>query len=140
MNPYRSYRRPEPSTGWTRIDLLLALYDGALERLDKAEAALRAGDQATAVPLLARAQLIVTALASGVRVDVNEEMGTNMLRLYDFVVRELAVPQVERIGNARKVLRDLREGFEAIREEANDLERKGQIQTADQLQLVQATA
>jgi flagellin-specific chaperone FliS len=140
MKPYLNYRRNEPSTGWTRIDLLLALYDGALERLDKAEAALRAGNETAAVPLLVRVQLIVAELSAGVRLDVNPEAGTNMLRLYEFVANELRKPRQEGIANARKILRTLREGFEGIRAEANELERTGRLPSADRLQMVHATA
>jgi flagellar secretion chaperone FliS len=140
MNAYQKYRRTDDPTGWTRMDMLLALYDKALERLDRAEAALRADDPATAVPQLAKTQLIVTELASGVRVEINPEANTNMLRLYEFVAHELARATVEGIENARKVLRTLREGFEAIRAEANDLERSGQLPGADQVQMVLETA
>lgn len=140
MNPYLNYKRNEPSTGWTRIDLLLALYDGALERLDKAEVALRTGNRLTAVPQLARTQLIVAELVAGVRLEGNEEAGTSILHLYEFVTHQLRQPRIEGIVNARKVLRTLREGFEGIRAEANELERTGQFPSADRLQMVHATA
>ncbi len=140
MNPYRGYRKSGHSTGWTRIEMLLALYNGALERLDQAEAALKTGNKKTAIPLMARTQLIVSALAAGVRPGPNQEMTTNMLRLYDFVVRQLTEPELQRIIDARKILRNLRQGFEAIREEANHLERTGQIPPAEQMQLILTTA
>lgn len=140
MNPYLNYRRNEPSTGWTRIDLLLALYDGALERLDRAEAAIRAGTVSAAIPLLARVQLIVTELAAGVRPEVNPAVATNILHLYEFVAHQLREPQLDRIASARKILRTLREGFEGVRAEANELERTGQFPSADRLQMVHATA
>ncbi|MFM8273117.1 MAG: flagellar export chaperone FliS [Gemmata sp.] len=139
MNAYQKYRKDEP-TGWSRIDLLLALYDKALERLDRAEAALAAGDPGTALPQLSKTQLIVTELASGVRVEVNPEANTNMLRLYEYVVSEITQATPAAIENARKVLRTLREGFEAVRHEANQLERTGRLPAADQLQMVLATA
>jgi flagellin-specific chaperone FliS len=140
VNAYIAYRRPEPSTGWTRIDVLLALYDGALERLDRAEAAIRSNDSAAAIPLLGRVQLIVAELAAGVRQDVNPETGPNMLRLYEFVTTELRSPRVVSIANARKVLRTLREGFEAIRPEAAAMERAGRFHSAERLQMVDACA
>lgn len=140
MNPYLNYRRNEPSTGWTRIDLLLALYDGALERLDRAEAAIRAGAVSAAIPLLARVQLIVTELAAGVRPEVNPEVARNILHLYEFVAHQLCEPRLDRIASARKILRTLREGFEGVRAEANELERTGQFPSADRLQMVHATA
>jgi len=140
MNPYNAYRRPEPASGWTRIDLILALYHKALERLDRAEAALKGGDPLSAVTQLAKTQLIVSELASGIRLDVNEEVGTNMLRLYEYAVHQLRTPQAAGIRNAREVLRTLADGFEAVREEANALERGGQVNSAAKLQMVLATA
>ncbi|HEY1188601.1 MAG TPA: flagellar export chaperone FliS [Gemmata sp.] len=141
MNPYRRYQQQsEPDTGWTRIDLLLALYDKALERLDRAEAALRAGDTSGAVTLLLKTQELVMALAQGVRVEVNPEVNTNILRLYEFAMHELARANVKAIANVRKVLRTLREGFEAIRAEANAMERDGRLAPMDRSPMVAATA
>lgn len=139
LNAYQKYRKDEP-TGWTRMDLLLALYDKALERLDRAEVAIRAGDPATALPQLAKTQLIVTELASGVRVEVNPEANTNMLRLYEYVAHELVKATPEAIESARKVLRTLREGFEAVRAEANELERAGRLAPMAAAQALVATA
>jgi flagellar secretion chaperone FliS len=140
MNPYLAYRRQEESTGWTRMDLLLALYDKALERLDRAAAALKAGDAQTAVPQMSKTQLIVAEMAAGVRLEGNEENGANMLRLYEYVSNELRQPKSEGIANARKILATLREGFEAVRAEANELERTGRLPSAEQLRMVHATA
>lgn len=140
MLAYRTYQAAEPTSGWTRIELLLALYDKALERLDTALRALDAGDTSAAVSQMAKTQLIVSELAAGVRVEVNPEANTNMLRLYEYVTHELTKPDPRHIGNARKVLATLREGFEAIRAEANELERSGQLAKADNLQIVLTTA
>lgn len=140
MNPFRAYRKSEPSTGWSRVDLLLALYDGALIRLEKAEAAIRAGDPLSALAPLSKAQLIVTELAAGVTLEENEEVGGNLLRLYEYITHNLRKPELEGIGKARSVLVILREGFEAVRAEATDLERTGKLRSADRLQLVALTA
>lgn len=140
MTGYRAYQAAEPTAGFTRIEMLLALYDKALERLDTALAALDHGDATTAVSQMAKTQLIVSELATGVRVEVNPEANTNMLRLYEFVAHELTQPDAVHIGNARKVLATLRTGFEAVRAEANELERSGQLAKADQLQMVLTTA
>ena len=140
MNPYQKYDRSEPSIGWTRIETLLALYDGAIARLNKAAMALSNGDVPVATPYLAKVQLIVSTLAAGVRVEFDEEMGTNMLRLYEYVVHELRTPRLENVASAKKILTILREGFENIREEANDLERSGELVAADRLQMLLETA
>jgi flagellar secretion chaperone FliS len=141
MNAYAKYARPsDPCAGLSRIDLLLALYDGALARLGKAEMALTNGDVPVATPYIAKAQLIVAELAAGVRIEVDEEMGANMLRLYEFVVNELRTPRLANVRNAAKILTTLREGFEGVREEANKLEKSGELVNAGRMQMVLETA
>jgi flagellar secretion chaperone FliS len=140
MNPYQKYDRSEPSIGWTRIEMLLALYDGAITRLNKAAMALSNGDVPVATPYLAKVQLIVSELATGVRVEFDEEMGTNMLRLYEFVVNELRTPKIANVENAKRILTILREGFDNIRDEANALEKSGELVAAGRLQMLLATA
>lgn len=139
MIGYRNFNA-EPTAGFTRIELLLALYDKALERLEIASAALGRGEDTVARYQLAKTQLILSELASGVRVEVNPEANTNMLRLYEFATHELVKATPAAVANVQKVLRTLREGFEAVRTEANELERTGQLAKADQLQIVLATA
>lgn len=141
MNAYAKYNRPaDPYAGLSRIDLLLALYDGALARLTKAEMALTNGDVPVATPYIAKAQLIVAELAAGVRIEVDEEMGANVLRLYEFVANELRTPRLANVRNAMKVLTTMREGFEGVREEANQLERSGELVNAGRMQMVLETA
>jgi flagellin-specific chaperone FliS len=140
MNPYQKYRKQAEVTQQTRIDALLALYDKALGHIDKAEAALRTGATAAAVPYVSKAQVIVVALASGVRLEVNPEVNMTVLRLYEFAARALTSTSLEGIATAREALRTLRAGFETVRAEANELERAGRIPALDRLQVVLATA
>ncbi|QEL13789.1 flagellar export chaperone FliS [Limnoglobus roseus] len=140
MNVYQKYNQSEPLTGMTRIEVLLATFDGALTRLDKAAKALTNGDVPVATPYLVKAQLLVSALAAGVRLDIDEANGTNMLRLYEFVVHEIKTPRLKNVENAVKILTILREGFEAIKVEAIRLERSGELVGANRLQMVLETA
>lgn len=140
MNPYSRYPQSEPLAGMSRIDLLLTVYDAALARLDKAMMALTNGDVPVATPYMAKAQLMVAELSAGVRTDVDEQMGVNMLRLYEYVANELRTPRLANVQNAKKVLTTLREGFEAVRDEANQLERSGQLVAAGRMQMLLETA
>jgi flagellar protein FliS len=139
MNPYAAYQQQAP-VAITRIDLLLALYDGAIDRIGKALAALAKGDRTAALPLIARTQLIVTELAAGVRMDVDPSMGSNALRLYEFAVHQLARADSEGLTSALNVLTTLRVGFETIRKEAAEMERTGQIPNADSIQTFSSLA
>ena len=140
MNPYQKLRRQDEFANWTRMDLLLALFDKAIERMDRAETLLRAGNTATALPEIAKTQLIINQLAAGVKIDVNPELNVNILRLYEFATTELSHGNLAGIDNARKIIKTLREGFEGIRAEANEMERTGKILPLNELKMVVASA
>ncbi len=116
MNPYSTYMQQQ-TVGWTRIDLLLALFDGAIERLLKAREELERGDALAATSLLARAQLIVAELAAGIDLR-HGELPRNLLRLYTFAAQRIQLGKTENIDEALHILNILREGMQGIREEA----------------------
>ena len=126
MNPHAAYRQLAV-TASTRIDLLLALYDGAIERVTAALNCLRAGDSNGAVTHIARAQLIVSGLSSGVVPQQAPELCANILRLYEYVAHRLTQANIAALSSALEVLGNLRDGFQAIRTEAINLERAGHI-------------
>lgn len=140
MNPYQTYQRQQQPIGWTRIDMLLALYDGAIERLTSAIDLLNAGDKLKALPYFSKSQLIVNALASAVRQDMSDELAMNLLRLYEFCVHRISLGESAPAAEALKVLKTLREGFDAIRAESVTLERHGKVPPADLLRTIQTIA
>jgi flagellar biosynthetic protein FliS len=135
MIPARAYRR-QPEAG-CRIDLLLSLYDGAIERLKAALDALRRADGEKARPLLVRVQMIVLGLAAGVNLEVGDPASANLLRIYEFCVHALTQGKVEEVASALNCLETLREGFRAIRDEAVQLERSGEIPPIEATRLVE---
>jgi flagellin-specific chaperone FliS len=138
MNPYAAYAKPQ-SVDMTRIDMLLSLYDGAIEQLEQAVGALRKQEPNAAQPFLVRAQLIIGGLASGLNLG-DGELPINMLRLFEFAADSIRIGNAERIEGSLNVLRTLREGFEEIRPQAIALERAGTIPPVDAVKLVSATA
>lgn len=138
MAPYQAYRK-QRETVPTRIDLILTLYDRALELLKTAEAALARGEIAATSGALGQVQLIVSGLAAG-STEQPEGLAHNFLRLYEFVASRLTEPTTENIQAARRVLEPLREAFESIRGEALRLEREGQLPPLEQSHSIQATA
>jgi flagellin-specific chaperone FliS len=138
MNPYRTYQQ-QAYSAWLRIDVVLALYDGAVAKLEAAHAALVRKDAGAAGPLLMRARLILAGLVSSV--DPGQgELASQFLHLYEFVNYALGVGDAKHVAGAVKVLRTLREGLEAIRPEAAELERSGRIPPAAAPPGIQLTA
>ncbi len=138
MNPFQAYQQPTAS-GTTRIDIILGLYNVALDRLERAQSALSENDAVQAKQLLADAQLSISGLGGGL--DLSQgEMPLNLLRLYEFVAECIEVGSSEMLNGALKVLRILKEGFEEIRPEAVELERNGTVPSVDCVRLLHATA
>ncbi len=138
MNPYtKNQQQTVPS--WTRIDMLLAIFDGGVERCEQALAALERQDHAAAKKLLIKARLIVMGLASGVIAD-GDPVTTTILQLYEYALHSLAQGGIEDVRGTLNVLRILREGFQKVRPEAVELERSGVIPPINTTSTLQALA
>jgi flagellar protein FliS len=137
MDPQSAYRQ-QYSPGWTRADMLLALFDGAIQRLELAADALRSGDRMTALRLLTRAELLVCELASGV--DPAYVHAANFLRLYGEASNAISAATSEQIDVALTILRGMRTSVAGLRDEAARLEREGLLPPAGSASLVHTTA
>ena len=138
MNPWEAYQQHGASE-WTRIDLLLALYDGAIDRLERGRAAFEVNDAVSARVHVVRAQRIVAEIMAGLDMSYGE-ICENLLRLYSFVLSALAVGNIHEIDASLRVLRVLREGLLGIQAEAIQLERTGTIPPIGEVHALEATA
>jgi flagellar protein FliS len=138
MNVYLAYQNSQ-NPAWTRIDMLLALYDGAIERLETAAAALREDDAVKARPFLERSMAIVAELAAGLDFR-HGELPLNLLRLYEFAVHCIGVGSLEKVEGALHVLHELRKGMLGIHDEAVQLERDGLVPPANSIHRMQILA
>lgn len=134
MNPYRAYEQVH-AAGWTRIDLLLALYDGAIAQLEQSLTLVEKGSESDARRALGQFQLLLSGLVAGVNPD-GGELAVNFLRLYDFARHAAEEASAEKLRGALDVLTTLREGLGEIRPEAVRLEREGAIRAVDVTRLV----
>jgi len=109
--------------GWTRIDMLLALYDRAIVSTRQAQAAHDADDQGVYAEKFIDAQRTILAIHSGLKPD-EYELSHNIARLLHFISVRLGEKNFD---EAVRFLEKLRHGFEQIREEATKLELAGKL-------------
>ncbi len=115
----RTYR-DQSAQGWTRIEMLLELYDAALMALESCQEAAAQNDQATLNANALRAQRILLGLLSGI--DITQgEIAANPARLCLFA---LDCIQREEFADAHRVLGILRDAFHSIAPEAIEWERE----------------
>lgn len=117
----------QPAVQWTRIEMLLAAFDGTITRLEKAHALIEQGDAAQAQPMLLTAQRLVLALYEGI--DLRQgEIPANMQQLYLYVLGSIGVGEKLDLPGAIKVMKIIQRGLLDIKDTANELERSGQLQ------------
>lgn len=123
----RLYAYSQPEVNWTRIEMLLAAFDGTITRLEKAHALIEQGEIAQAQPILLTAQRLVLALYEGIDLR-HGEIPANMQQLYLYVLGSIGVGDKFDLPGAIKVMKIIQGGLLDIRETANELERSGQLQ------------
>ncbi len=138
MPSYRKYKENQ-LRNWTRIEMLLALYDGAIDRIAQARQLLADGKRLEAERLLLRAERIVVELMAGLAVD-GSELTKNLRKLYLFVLDALTQENDLQLQGAERVLRTLRDAWAQIAPEAIQLERNGQIPPATDITQLELSA
>ena len=125
MTPHQAYRRNAQS-GWTRIEMLLAIYEGTIAALDDGLDSLNRNQKSEYPARQLRVSQLCLLLISGID-PVPPEEGSNLRELYVYCLDQISQPDVNTWTNARKVLVTLREGFQGIREQGIQLEAEGAI-------------
>ena len=120
-----AYGDNQGSCEWTRIDMLLALFDGTLEHIEQALATAES-NQESSLHHRIRAISLVSVLRSGLDFQLGE-LPDRLNRLYEFVQEGLIRGDLEMMRSGHKVLCEVREGFRGIRSKAIELEQAGEI-------------
>jgi flagellin-specific chaperone FliS len=116
----------QPTAPWTRIEMLLAAFDGIVSRLERAQGFLDAGEPLKAQPLLLKSQQIVLALYEGLDVRYGA-IPENMQKLYLFVLTCIGMGDKLDVPAALNVLGKIREGLNSIKGSASEMERRGEL-------------
>ncbi|MBI3407999.1 MAG: flagellar protein FliS [Planctomycetes bacterium] len=130
MNPAKLYRQNQVYSV-PRIEVVLELYERILERLAKARAAL-ATDPQESRKLTNQCCMALAGLSAAV-MESGADIGSQFLRLYEFVLHSLTTRTAASLQDAINVLTVLRDGFEAIRQQAVQMEREGTIPSLNRI-------
>jgi flagellar protein FliS len=126
MDPHQQYRR-NSSYGWTRIDMLLHIYNHTINSLQNGADLLKAGaSPAEMITARMDAQKKILLISDGLAVD---QGGTpvQIMRLCVYALDQIQTDSPDAWESAAHVLSKVREGFEGIQEAAREAERAGEI-------------
>ena len=118
-----AYRHQTLSSGWTRVETLIQLYDRAIAATQGCKDAEANKDVASYAQQLVVLHKALVALHAGLKPE-EDEVAFNVARLLHFVTVLL---QERKWDYAIRILNQLRESFTTICDEANELERSGVI-------------
>jgi flagellin-specific chaperone FliS len=123
MGQLDAYKRQSLDAGWTRIELLLWLYDRAITAIEGCEIAFEADDSIAFAKQEIQARKVLLAIQSGIKPE-ESEVAFNITRLLHHV---LFTFDNHRFEACKTILTSIRDGFAAIADQANEMERSGQI-------------
>ena len=96
--------------------LILMLYDGSVRYLNRAIGSLEMGNRESFAADVVNAQKIITELMSSLDPSKNQEVATNLERIYEYMVRQLGLALVKgdsaRAIEVKRLLENLREGWQ----------------------------
>lgn len=136
MKPKIKAYQSSAASRWNRIEMLVALYNGVIAKLEEVRNANANGDRATEVNAQVRAVSILTAIETGLIDGPAPEITTKVRQICEYVRQCILDGDQGSLASAILVLSNLRDGFDGIREEASRLEDQGEIESIDSLQAV----
>lgn len=125
MNPYLKYKQAS-SLAWTRIDMLLVVYDQAVLALDEGSRLLEENRTAELAPLRLRAMRTLLTIIDGLDLE-KDELPKQIVRLVVFAIEQIRTPSPAAWRSAAAVIQTLREGFLEIQDQARRDEYEGRI-------------
>jgi len=109
---------------WTRIDMLLHIYDRTIERMQEGISALDEGDLERVPTCRVQVQKGLLLIVDGLNVE-SSEAEQRILALCIFVMRQMATESQQEWQAACRILRTLRDGFREVAPAARDAEAQG---------------
>jgi flagellar protein FliS len=123
-----------------KVQIVLMLYDGALNHLKIAQQKIESGDIMTKATHLTKATMIITELSNVLDMEKGGEISNNLRRLYDYVLNQLLQANmnndVQSIKNAVRVVGILRDAWKEMieKEMIEQLKQQPQAQVYSDLQ------
>ena len=125
MDPRQRYKTSQAQS-WTRVDMLIHIYNHASESLETGANALLAGQDLDTNSIRRDAVTKVMLIVDGLALD-SGELAQNVLRICTFIMQRTYSNDPEAWKHSAELLSTLRSGFLEIRDEANKAEASGQI-------------
>ncbi|MGI2259494.1 flagellar export chaperone FliS [Shewanella sp. GXUN23E] len=110
--------------------IIQMMFAGALERLAQSRYAIEQGDIANKGILIGKAVGIINGLNNSLNMDAGGEISRNLSELYEFMLRRISEANlnndVQAIDDVIEILRNIKEGWDAIPEDQHHISAHGE--------------
>ncbi len=114
-----AYTQTKVTTTYNPVELVVMLYDGAIDFLDKAATAINMREVPIKIKYIDKAIAIIEELLNALNLEVGGEIALNLQNLYLHMMRELVLANAKNDGNKIKhvinLLKELREAWVQIK-------------------------
>lgn len=114
-----AYTQTKITTAYNPVELVIMLYDGAIDFLDKAATAINMQEVPVKIKYIDKTMAIIEELLNALNLEVGGEIALNLQNLYLHMMKELVLANAKNDGNRVKhvisLLRELREAWVQIK-------------------------
>ena len=114
-----AYTQTKVTTTYNPVELVVMLYDGAIDFLDKAATAINMREVPIKIKYIDKAIAIIEELLNALNLEVGGEIALNLQNLYLHMMRELVLANAKNDENKIKhvinLLKELREAWVQIK-------------------------
>lgn len=97
-----AYTQTKVTTAYNPVELVIMLYDGAIDFLDKAATAINMREVPIKIKYIDKAIAIIEELLNALNLEVGGEIALNLQNLYLHMMRELVLANAKNDGNRIK--------------------------------------
>jgi flagellar protein FliS len=116
---HNSYTQAKVAAVDNPVDLIIMLYDGAIEYLNKAATGIKIKNLQIKLKYIKRTLAILTELDRSLNFEVGGEIAINLHNLYNYMMKELVLANihydVDRLMHISGLLKNLRKGWIEVR-------------------------
>lgn len=115
-----AYTQTKITTTYNPVELVVMLYDGAIDFLDKAATAINMKEVQIKIRYIDKSLAIIEKLLNSLNFEVGGEIAINLSELYQYMMKELVLANAKNDANKIKhvidLLKELREAWVQIKD------------------------
>lgn len=117
---HNAYTQTKISTAVKPVDIVIMLYEGAIEFLERSVSAISMKEVQVKLKYVDKTLAIIQELLTSLNMELGGEVALNLKAIYIYMLREIAIANakndIEKLKHVISLLKTVKEGWTAIRD------------------------